>query len=456
MARVALWITAGLASSALCGASGGAWAQAQPGRLIEHPEWVEAGDPGKLGDLFPAKAIAAGLATGRVVLDCVADASGRMGGCQVLSEDPAGMDFGPAALKLAATMAIAPKDQDGQAVTGAHVRFAVRINKPDPAEAQAARRSKPIENPIWRRTPNNAEQADAVPTAAAYRGLNGRVDVRCRVQADGHLGDCRILLETPPGFGVAEGALKLVSKYEIAPMDRDGLPTVGREVPLTLELLPRDSGPGGAVAIRPVWASAPTRQDVEAARGAAPSADLPDRMVFQCRLGPMGELVNCRPVGPGDPRAVMAAAAPLLAKFRLSFEASPTVKDPTNRKWTFRPDRAQPVIQWRAIPSADDAIANPMWVKGPSAAEMGAAFPSRAAALGLTNGQVGLACTADTSGRLTGCQVLAEAPAGQGFGGAALTLVKDMALNPWTDDGRPAEGRRVSFTMVIDQPAAKH
>ena len=88
-----------------------AWASsasADPPRMIDKPTWVDAGSPA--ADLFPAQAKAAGLATGRVMLECTATGEGHLVDCQVAGEDPPGMGFGPAALRLAPTMAIAPTD----------------------------------------------------------------------------------------------------------------------------------------------------------------------------------------------------------------------------------------------------------------------------------------------------------------------------------------------------------
>ncbi len=105
----------------------------QESRLIDHPEWISAGESN--ADLFPAKAARAGLATGRAVLDCVADSAGRMAACQVTSEDPAGMDFGAAAVKTTAAVRINRWQANGEPADGAHVIFAVRLNKDDAAPA---------------------------------------------------------------------------------------------------------------------------------------------------------------------------------------------------------------------------------------------------------------------------------------------------------------------------------
>ena len=98
-------------------------------RTLAQPEWLRTLAPDRVQEVFPPKAADAGLATGRAVLDCLADARGNMTGCQVVSEDPAGMDFGPAAIRVAQAMGVNPWTEDGHAADGAHVRFALRLNK---------------------------------------------------------------------------------------------------------------------------------------------------------------------------------------------------------------------------------------------------------------------------------------------------------------------------------------
>ncbi len=102
-------------------------------RLIDHPDWLTTVSPG--AEVFPAEAAKAGLATGRAVLDCLGDPAGKLTGCQVVSEEPSGMGFGAAALTTAAAVSINPWTTTGEPADGAHVVFAIRINKDEPEEA---------------------------------------------------------------------------------------------------------------------------------------------------------------------------------------------------------------------------------------------------------------------------------------------------------------------------------
>jgi hypothetical protein len=102
-------------------------------RVIDQPDWISADPPAE--DVFPQKAAHAGVTTGRAVLDCKATGGGKMSSCLVVSEDPAGMDFGVAAIKTAEAMTINPWTTSGEPAEGAHVVFAVRVNRNEPEQA---------------------------------------------------------------------------------------------------------------------------------------------------------------------------------------------------------------------------------------------------------------------------------------------------------------------------------
>ena len=420
-------------------------AAAQADRAIDHPDWVETGDPSKLGELFPAKAKAAGVATGRVLLDCIADRDGRMTGCKAISEDPDAMGFGDAGLRLAATMAIAPKGQDGRSVEGVHVRFAVRINEPNEAAAPAQAESQPIADPLWRTRPNDVEIHSAVPPKAIAKGVNGRVELRCIVQADGSFKNCAVILEDPPEFGFAQAALNLVSKYTVQPVARDGRPTAGRPLQWGV-LFISGTVPAAFTVMSPVWAAAPSPGDLEAARMATRSSDIPDRLVFRCKIGPDGGLRDCRSVGPGDAAAALAAARVLLAEFR--------VQEQQLRERYVEGAAVELTIQWRPAHAPPAPISEPTWERSAGITAYRAAFPAKATALGLTKGQVALDCLVNGQGALTDCHVTAETPVGAGFGDAALSLASDMKIAPWANDGLPSEGRRVSFAVPFQKSFA--
>lgn len=84
------------------------------------PTWRRVPSP-----VFPARAMAAGVPDGAVQLTCEAEVSGRLSGCRILSETPAGYDFGANALRAAEGARIHPRQVDGVTVRST-TRFTVR------------------------------------------------------------------------------------------------------------------------------------------------------------------------------------------------------------------------------------------------------------------------------------------------------------------------------------------
>ncbi len=446
MRTFALWSVLGLAGACLLSPANSAGAEVQP-RVIEDPDWVQAGDPAKFGNLFPTKAMAAGLATGRVVLECIADGEGHMTGCQVRSEEPSAMGFADAALKLASTMAIAPKDQDGQPVKGARVRFAVRINKADasagaPAEAAA----RIVQDPIWIATPGPYAFSRALPKPTTLLHVSFRTILRCAIGTDGRMADCAVLSETPPGLGFAQAALKVAPLYRVGPTSKSGEPTAGAVTDITFGwILVTSIEEPKTFVTRPTWAAAPSRADLELARTRAAGNPLAGQLVFNCDVARDGHLTDCESLA-ANPATAMRAAAALLPKFQLDMSG----RKGANARRLY----VEPAIQWSDTAGAEPfVLASPQWARGPNDDAIRAAFPAKAAGVA-DHGHVGLTCIANGAGAMTGCKVIAESPAGLGFGDSALELSRQMAVNVWTEDGRPVEGAQVSYTIAFDRGKA--
>lgn len=61
---------------------------------------------------------------GRVVLDCIVSADGRIS-CTVVSEDPSGWGFGEAAIRISRNFRAAAQTSDGRATTGGRTRVPI-------------------------------------------------------------------------------------------------------------------------------------------------------------------------------------------------------------------------------------------------------------------------------------------------------------------------------------------
>lgn len=91
-------------------------------------------------------------------------------------------------------------------------------------------------------------------------------------------------------------------------------------------------------------------------------------------------------------------------------------------------------------------ITNPDWRRRPSGDDLLAVFPRTALSHG-RNGRATITCTVTVDGALSGCFVVSEAPAGEGFGAAALALVPQFQMRPQLVDGQPVGGASVTIPI---------
>lgn len=110
-----------------------------------------------------------------------------------------------------------------------------------------------------------------------------------------------------------------------------------------------------------------------------------------------------------------------------------------------------PARETVAEPPAVRIIRNPSWVSQPTGEQMMRAYPDRALQRGLA-GSVSLNCLVEANGRVSGCSVTSETPAGNGFGRSAQQLSRFFQINPRTVDGA-AEGSRVAINLRFVPPA---
>ncbi len=96
---------------------------APPVSVITNPQWIERPNGRDFAREYPERALERER-EGRVVLDCVVNADGRIS-CAVASEDPSGWGFGSAAVRISRSFRMSPRLEDGRPAEGGRVRVPI-------------------------------------------------------------------------------------------------------------------------------------------------------------------------------------------------------------------------------------------------------------------------------------------------------------------------------------------
>ena len=309
-----------------------------------------------------------------------------------------------------------------------------------------------ITEPAWIKLPGGDDMARVYPGDAQARGVEGRAIIQCDVALDGLLRNCRVVEETPPGYGFGVALLLLAPQFKMKPATRNGVPVSGSvNIPVNFKLSGGGTrstsakapaiGPNDRVMIgRIVWDKAPTAQDVVAARPAGVAGE--GHTVLQCRFTRERTLHDCETVQSSrENRRFDAAARSLVKNFRARefSNGRPHADDLVELAFTFDAPGTDPDVGGAAL----------TWSESPDPADLAKLFTAEAKAAKISTAKVQLDCLTGGDGSLSECRVLKENPAGFGFGAAALQLASKFRFNPWTEDGRPVGGRRIVLPLRL-------
>jgi TonB family protein len=107
-----------------------ALAAAPAGHVVVNPDWAATPDGRELSRSYPAMAAALGI-EGHVVITCMVNVDGSTRDCRVVSEDPPNLEFGKAALAVAAHFKFRPMTLDGQPVPDGVVKIPLKFAAPE-------------------------------------------------------------------------------------------------------------------------------------------------------------------------------------------------------------------------------------------------------------------------------------------------------------------------------------
>ena len=179
----------------------------------------------QLRAFYPERALAQSV-VGNADLHCRIGAGWNFEACRVTQETPAGLGFGEAAVRAAQSQGPHPNGHRGGGELDMHVLFAPT---PPYMSPNFARPARIVTNPSYRTQPTARQVADAFPAAARPGRVQGRVVLACEIAVTGLAENCRAQSESPPGFGFAEAAIRLMGLYRFNPRTVNGEPVGGAQ-----------------------------------------------------------------------------------------------------------------------------------------------------------------------------------------------------------------------------------
>ena len=426
---VKVWGLAMMSALALAGAAAAQDAPKDKVRQVTAREVT----PAETAATYP-KAAAERKASGGAVLDCTADDQGREVDCHIFKEEPEGLGFGEAAMALVTRERVKTKDAAGQSIVGR--RFLTNFQWLAPGDS----------NPDWMKKPTAQDLAGVYPVAAAKKGVDGSATLKCQLSVEGFLQKCEVASETPPGLGFGPAALQLAPQFRMTPKIRGGKPVVSDD--LMIPILwkgfrnyntPR--GGGNGLVLDPPWDATPSAEQVRAAWPANAKDAGSGQVALRCGFGKTGGLMRCDIISeiPAN-RGFGKAAKSLADSFKVHFEP--------DQKKDLDDYNVDVPFRFRD-PAGPDArkVTKPRWIRTLTPEGVAATYPQAAIKAGVTSGLGVVGCTISARGDLADCEVKREEPAALDFGAAAMEAAKLMTMNPWSTEGEPMDGLKITLPI---------
>lgn len=289
-----------------------------PPEPVQAPDWLRRPSRDDMMQVWPVEAMKRGQ-SGKAVIECDVSIHGALGGCHVLSEEPAGAGFGAAALALTPQFLMKPGMINGKPVVGGTARIPINFIAGD--RVGPSHTVKVAASVAWSQAPTYAEMVAAYPKKARAQHVGGAATLSCKFAGDGRLADCRTTNEAPKALGFSTAAHSLVGKFRGPTKFDTGETTKGARTQLRftfpVEMLDSTTPTIG----KPGWVATPTAEEL---RGAIPAQAVvagvtTARVSLSCAVVAEGRLDACEVVSE-DPKGMGFDASTLnLAKaFRLT------------------------------------------------------------------------------------------------------------------------------------------
>ncbi len=203
------------------------------------------------------------------------------------------------------------------------------------------------------------------------------------------------------------------------------------------------SQPSGVITM-PDWAAKPDGRDIVSVYPpAARAAQLEGHATIGCEVGVEGRLHECKVLAEDPPEQGFGEAALKLSPF---FRMLPMTKDghPVGGGTIRIPVRFQlrPTLAPTEPPPPGGPVLRPQLARSPSPSDVQRVYPATAKQNGL-EGRGAVKCQVTSDGRLDACVIYSEAPAGQGFGAATMSLAPLFRLREVDLFGEKVSGRSI-------------
>ncbi len=282
----------------------------------------------------------------------------------------------------------------------------------------------------------------AYPPEARAKGVEGDAVVDCQTRGV-QLWSCTLVSESPAGAGFGPATLAMIKRYETsAPANPDPDMVRPRSIRVPFNLPERKPiHVAGVDYLVPARTEAPSLDALyDAWPRAARFSGVEGWATLWCTVTVEGRTTACTLGQESQAGLGFGEAALKLAPL---YRFTPGRKADAPAAMSI-PFIVSFVCDARCRPFEGEGSTSGDWIAVPTPAQVQAAYPAAAKAGGLT-GAARLACTSTRSGDLQDCRVLAQAPADEGFGAAALALTDRFKTkaSPYA--------RRISFSVAFDQ-----